>query len=52
MVARFNGRTADVLKARNSSSSEDLEQTLLRCVTLHNHQLPQSAPRARRPYRP
>lgn len=43
MVERFNGRIADVLKTHRFSSSEDLEQTLLRYVALYNHQLPQSA---------
>ncbi len=41
MVERFNGRIADVLKTHQFSSSEDLEQTLLRYVALYNHQLPQ-----------
>ena len=40
MVERFNGRIADVLKTHRFSSSEDLEQTLLRYVALYNHQLP------------
>jgi len=43
MVERFNGRIADVLKAHRFRNGEDLEQTLLRCVALYNHQLPQSA---------
>ena len=43
MVERFNDRIADVLKTQRFSSSEDLEQTLLRYVALYNHQLPQSA---------
>ncbi|WP_043822674.1 DDE-type integrase/transposase/recombinase [Delftia sp. RIT313] len=34
---------ADVLKTRRFKAHEDLEQTLLRYVTLYNHKLPQSA---------
>ena len=43
MVERFNGRIADVLKTHRFNNREDMEQTLLRYVTLYNHQLPQSA---------
>ena len=49
MVERFNGRIADVLKTHRFTSSEDLEQTLLRYVALYNHQLPQSALRSKTP---
>jgi len=49
MVERFNGRIADVLKTHRFSSSEDLEQTLLRYVALYNHQLPQSALKSKTP---
>ena len=49
MVERFNGRIADVLKTHRFSSSQDLEQTLLRYVALYNHQLPQSALKSKTP---
>ena len=49
MVERFNGRIADVLKTHRFSSSEELEQTLLRYVALYNHQLPQSALKSKTP---
>lgn len=49
MVERFNGRIADVLKTHRFNSCEDMEQTLLRCVTLNNHQLPQSALKSKTP---
>ena len=49
MVERFNGRIADVLRTHRFSSSEDLEQTLLRYVALYNHQLPQSALKSKTP---
>ena len=49
MVERFNGRIADVLKSHRFHSGLDLEQTLLRCVALYNHQLPQSALKSRTP---
>ena len=49
MVERFNGRIADVLKTHRFTSSEDLEQTLLRYVALYNHQLPQSALKSKTP---
>ena len=43
MVERFNGRIADLLRTHHFRSSEDLEQTLHRYVTLYNHHLPQKA---------
>jgi transposase InsO family protein len=43
MVERFNGRIADILRTHRFNSAQDLEQTLLRYVTLYNQQLPQSA---------
>ena len=49
MVERFNGRIADVLKTHRFNSAEDLEQTLMRYVTLYNHQLPQSALHSKTP---
>ena len=49
MVERFNGRVVDVLKTHRFSSSEDLEQTLLRYVTMYNPQLPQSAFKSKTP---
>ena len=49
MVERFNGRIADVLKTHRFNSAEDLEQTLMRYVTLYNHQLPQSALQSKTP---
>ena len=49
MVERFNGRIADVLKTHRFSSSQDLEQTLLRYVALYKHQLPQSALKSKTP---
>lgn len=49
MVERFNGRIADVLKTNRFVSGEDLEQTIMRYVTLYNTQLPQSALGSRTP---
>lgn len=43
MVERFNCRIADVLKTHRFNNRGDMEQTLLRCVALYSHQLPQSA---------
>lgn len=43
MVKRFNGRIADVLKTHHFVSGQDLQQTLLRYVTLCNQHLPQAA---------
>ncbi len=43
MVELFNSRIADVLKTNRFTSGVDLEQTLMRYVTLYNHQIPQSA---------
>ena len=43
MVERFNGRIEDVLQSHRFKSGEDLEQTILRYVTLYNQQLPQAA---------
>ena len=36
MVKRFNGRIEDVLQRHWFQSGEDLEQTILRYVTLYN----------------
>jgi transposase InsO family protein len=49
MVERFNGRIEDVLQSHRFQSGEDLEQTILRYVTLYNQQLPQSALASRTP---
>jgi hypothetical protein len=49
MVERFNDRIEDVLQRHRFQSGEDLEQTILRCVTRHNQQLPQSALASRTP---
>ena len=49
MVERFNGRIADVLKTHRFNSAEDLEQTLIRYVSLYNQQLPQSALKSKTP---
>ena len=49
MVERFNGRIADLLRTHHFRSSEDLEQTLHRYVTLYNHHLPQQALNAQTP---
>ncbi|ANX03372.1 IS481 family transposase [Immundisolibacter cernigliae] len=49
MVERFNGRIADLLRTHHFRSSEDLEQTLHRYVTLYNHHLPQKALNAQTP---
>ena len=49
MAERFNGRIADVLKTNRFNSSEDLEQTIMRYVTLYNTQFPQSALGSRTP---
>ena len=50
MVERFNGRISDILKTHRFNSALDLEQTLLRYVTLYNHQLPQSALKSNTPF--
>jgi transposase InsO family protein len=44
---RFIGRIEDVLQSHSFHSGEDLEQTILRYVHLHNSQLPQSALKVR-----
>ena len=49
MVERFNGRIADVLNTNRFVSGEDLEQTIMRYVTLYNTQFPQSALGSRTP---
>jgi transposase InsO family protein len=49
MVERFNGRISDVLKTHHFNSSLDLQETLLRYVTLYNHQFPQSALKSKTP---
>ncbi len=46
---RFNGRIEDVLQSHRFQNGEDLEQTILRYVTLHNQQLPQAALSSRTP---
>jgi hypothetical protein len=43
MVDRFNSRIADVMRSHRFQRGQDLEQTLLRDVALHNHHMPQSA---------
>ncbi len=43
MVERFNERIADVLKTHRFNSVEDLEQALMRYVSLYNQQLPQQS---------
>jgi transposase InsO family protein len=42
MVKRFNGRIEDVLPSHRFHSGEDVEQNILRYVTLYNQQLSQS----------
>jgi transposase InsO family protein len=49
LVERFNGRIEDVLQSHHFRSGEDLEQTILRYVSLYNGQLPQSVLKARTP---
>ena len=49
MLERFNGWIEDVLQSHRFQSGEDLEQTILRYVTLYNSQLPQSALATRTP---
>jgi len=49
VVERFNSRIANVLKTYRFSSCEDLEQTLLHCVVLYNHQVLQSSPKRKAP---
>ena len=49
MVERFNGRISDVLHTHHFDSGADLAQTLLRYVSLYNHQLPQTALKSRTP---
>ncbi len=43
MVERFNGRIADVPRTHRFDSTEDLETTLHRYVTLYNQHIPQRA---------
>ena len=40
MFERFNGRIEDILQSHRFQSGEDLEQTILRYITLYNQQLP------------
>lgn len=47
MVERINGLIEDVLHSHRFHSGEDLEQTILRYVHLHNRPFPQSALNAR-----
>ena len=49
MVERFNGRIEDVLQSHRFQSGEDLEQTIMRYVTLYNQQLPQATLASRTP---
>jgi len=49
MVERFNGRIAEVLRSHHFVSGQDLQQTLLRYVTLYNHHLPQAALKGQTP---
>ena len=49
MVERFNGRIADVLKTHRFNDAEDMGQTLMRYVSLYNHDLPQSALHSKTP---
>ena len=49
MVERFNGRIADILRTHRFNSAEDMNQTLMRYVSLYNHQLPQSALQSKTP---
>lgn len=49
VVERFNGRIADLLPTHYFQSSDALQQTLHRCVALHNHHLPERARRAQTP---
>jgi hypothetical protein len=43
VVEGFNGRIENVVQSHRFQSREDLEQTILRYVTLYNQKLPQSA---------
>ena len=47
--SRFKGNATDVLKTNRFDSGLDLEQTLMRYVTLYNTQLPQSVFGSRTP---
>jgi len=49
MVERFNARIADVLRTHYFNSGEDLEQTLMRYVSLYNHEFPQAALKGKTP---
>jgi hypothetical protein len=49
MLERFNGWIEDVLQSHRFQIGEDLEQTILRYVTIYNSQLPQSALATRTP---
>ena len=49
MFERFNGRIEDILQSHRFQSGEDLEQTILRYITLYNQQLPQAALASRTP---
>jgi hypothetical protein len=49
MVERFNGRIVDAVRSHRLRSRLDLEQTLLRYVTLYNLQSPQLALRSMTP---
>ncbi len=52
VVESFKCRTAHVLKPCLCNSRGDLKQTLRCCLVLYNHQLPRSAPKAGRLFRP
>jgi hypothetical protein len=43
MVERFNGRISDLVKQTRFASAADLDATLTRYLTTHNHQIPQRA---------
>jgi hypothetical protein len=49
MLEQFNCRIEDILQGRRFQSGEDLEQTILRCVTHCNRHFRQSALASRKP---
>ena len=49
MVARVAGRIEDALQRHGFQSGEELEQTILRFVHLHNSHLPQAVLKGRTP---
>ena len=48
-TSRFGFSEVGLLRTHRFHSGEDLEQTLLRYVTLYNHQFPQSALKSKTP---